>query len=298
MRMNKYIPILLLVCLVHPSIGWSQDRIPRRFTSRKGMKSFRSLPERRVGGDTIAVGTVLPVTFKGGTPNQLIDSLQVLTPVLERLRLLKTGVSEDSLRVVHIGDSHVRGHIYPQTTAQKLIDTFGPISYTDLGVNGATCLTFTHPQRIAAITALKPELLILSFGTNESHNRSYNANTHYQQMDELIGLLRDSLPGVPILLTTPPGSYDSFRRRRRRTYAINPRTQTAARMILKYAADHELAVWDLYNVVGGGQRACKNWAEARFMRPDHVHYVPEGYVLQGELLYEAIIKAYNDYVSD
>ena len=98
-----------------------------------------------------------------------------------------------------------------------------------MGVNGATCLTFTHPGRIADIAAMKPELLILSFGTNESHNRRYNVNLHYNQMDELVKLLRDSLPDVPILLTTPPGSYESFRqRRRKRTYAINPRTVTAA----------------------------------------------------------------------
>ena len=101
-----------------------------------------------------------------------------------------------------------------------MTETFGAVSYIDKGVNGATCLTFTHPDRIAEIAALKPELLILSFGTNESHNRSYNINVHYNQMDELVKLLRDSLPNVPILLTTPPGSYESFRqRRRRRTYA-------------------------------------------------------------------------------
>ena len=53
----------------------------------------------------------------------------------------------------------------------------------------------------------------------------------------------------------------------------------------------------MYNVVGGSLRACKNWLAAQLMRPDHVHYLPEGYTLQGELLYEAIIKAYNEYVS-
>ena len=55
---------------------------------------------------------------------------------------------------------------------------------------------------------------------------------HYRQMEELLELLRDSLPDVPILMTTPPGSYESFRqRRRRRTYAINPRTVTAVNTI-------------------------------------------------------------------
>ena len=132
-----------------------------------------------------------------------------------------------------------------QTTGQRLAETFGAVSYTDMGVNGATCLTFTHPNRIAAIAALKPELLILSFGTNESHNKRYNSNLHYHQMDELISLIRDSLPDVPILLTTPPGSYESFRqKRRRRTYVVNPRTVTAVNMIQKYARDHHLVVWD------------------------------------------------------
>lgn len=93
-------------------------------------------------------------------------------------RLVQNGSSEDTVRIVHIGDSHIRGHIFPRTTGARLTETFGAISYTDMGVNGATCLTFTHPDRIAAIAALKPELLILSFGTNESHNRKYNSNVH------------------------------------------------------------------------------------------------------------------------
>ena len=54
---------------------------------------------------------------------------------------------------------------------------------------------------------------------------------------------------------------------------------------------------DMYDVVGGKRRACVNWTEAKLMRPDHVHYLPEGYILQGNLLYQALINAYNDYVS-
>ncbi len=46
---------------------------------------------------------------------------------------------------------------------------------------------------------------------------------HYRQMDDLVRMLREKLPNVPMLMTTPPGSYESFRqRRRRRTYKINP----------------------------------------------------------------------------
>ena len=280
------------------SAGKAQDRIPACPPLGKTLKMIKPLREMNWANDTINVQVAFPAAFRETGRNEIIDSIALLAPVFEHLRQVRAGLSEDTVRIVHIGDSHVRGHIYPQTTGARLAETFGAISYIDKGVNGATCLTFTHPDRITEIAALKPELLILSFGTNESHNRRYNINVHYNQMDELVKLLRDSLPNVPILLTTPPGSYESFRqRRRRRTYAINPRTATAAETIRRYAKDHRLLVWDMYDVVGGKRRACTNWTDAKLMRPDHVHYLPEGYILQGNLLYQALIKAYNDYVS-
>ena len=306
MRKSKHLPSFILILMFIGILGApfslselaAQDRIPACPPPEKKQKTIKPLREMNWANDTISVQFSFPAAFRGMGRNEIVDSIALLTPVFERLRQVRAGLSEDTVRIVHIGDSHVRGHIYPQTTGARLIETFGAVSYIDKGVNGATCLTFTHPDRIAEIAALKPELLILSFGTNESHNRRYNVNVHYNQMDELVKLLQDSLPNVSILLTTPPGSYESFRqRRRKRTYAINPRTVTAAETIRRYAKDHRLLVWDMYDVVGGKRRACTNWTEAKLMRPDHVHYLPEGYILQGNLLYQAIIQAYNDYVS-
>ena len=300
MRKSKHLPGFILILTLIGILGApfslselaAQDRIPACPPPGKKQKTIKPLREMNWANDTVSVQFSFPAAFRGMGRNEIVDSIALLTPVFERLRQVRAGLSEDTVRIVHIGDSHVRGHIYPQTTGARLIETFGAVSYIDKGVNGATCLTFTHPDRIAEIAALKPELLILSFGTNESHNRRYNVNVHYNQMDELVKLLQDSLPNVSILLTTPPGSYESFRqRRRRRTYAVNPRTATASETIRR------LLVWDMYDVVGGKRRACVNWTEAKLMRPDHVHYLPEGYILQGNLLYQALINAYNDYVS-
>lgn len=57
--------------------------------------------------------------------------------------------------------------------------------------------------------------------------------------------------------------------------------------IRRFADANGLAVWDMYEAFGGVRRACLNWREAGLMRPDHVHYLPEGYVLQGEMFYRA-----------
>lgn len=301
---ERLIHIALVLALFMAGLfGWqtevaAQDRVPLCSRPGKASMLIQSLRELHWANDTIFVQTTFPAAFHETGRNEITDSIGLLSPLFEHLRQVRAGLSEDTVRIVHIGDSHVRGHIYPQTTGARLAETFGAVSYIDKGVNGATCLTFTHPNRLADIVALKPELLILSFGTNESHNRGYRPHMHYSQMDELVRLLRDRLPDTPILLTTPPGSYESFRKsRRRRTYAVNPRTATAAETIRRYAEDHRLLVWDMYEAVGGKRRACANWTEARLMRPDHVHYLPEGYVLQGNLLYQALINAYNDYVS-
>lgn len=257
MRKNNLLSVFILILtgiLTAPCfllMITAQDRIPACPPLGKTLKKIKPLREMTWANDTISAQIFFPTVFRETGRNEIIDSIALLAPVFEHLRQVRAGLSEDTVRIVHIGDSHVRGHIYPQTTGARLTETFGAVSYIDKGVNGATCLTFTHPDRIAEIAALKPELLILSFGTNESHNRRYNINVHYNQMDELVKLLRDSLPNVPILLTTPPGSYESFRqRKRRRTYAINPRTVTAAETIRRYARNNRLLVWDMYDVVG------------------------------------------------
>lgn len=297
MKKNKMRYRLLVLILVMCSPLWAQDPLTVQAPVDTPAESIRPLREAMFTPDTISVTIDLPPCFENLLPNVITDEAGVLTPVFQALRLARLGAEEDTIRILHIGDSHVRGRFFPNAAADRMAETFGPVSYTNLGVNGASCLTFTHPLRINEIVEQRPHLLILSFGTNESHNRRYNANVHYSQMHELVSILRDSLPDVPMLLTTPPGSYESFRQRnRRRTYSINPRTATAVDAINRFAADHKLAVWDMYTILGGRGRACLNWKEAGLMRPDHVHYEREAYVLQGQLLYQAIVNAYNAYV--
>ena len=287
----------LLCLLLYASGMSSQDKLPQK--AARNLISRIAKPALKVKwpADTIPYTQLLPQSFRNVKSNGIVDSTDVLEPVMKQLHEMRLDMEVDTFRILHIGDSHVRGHIYPQSAGLVLTQEFHSLLYYDMGVNGATCLTFTHPARISAIVEAKPSLLILSFGTNESHGKGYKTNVHYNQMHELIELLKDSLPGVPMLLTSPPGSFERRRlSRRRSTYSPNPRTIMAAKTIREYASRNGLAFWDLYAVVGGEQWACKNWAGAKLMRPDHVHYLPEGYTLQGKLLAQAIIKAYNNYV--
>jgi len=271
----------------------AQDALPVIAGLDKSIDAIDSLARYGEIQDTLPVPKVLmPKTFLQTKENVIVDTTGILAPFWEKVRLVKRKKSNAILRVLHVGDSHIRGHILPRTAGDSLQLAVGRLTYTDMGINGATCETFSTPEHINDIRVERPDLIILSFGTNESHNRGYNDMRHYQQMTDFIRMIRTAMPGVPILMTTPPGSYQG----RRRAYSLNPRTAIAVQTIHRFAHDNGIAGWDMFNICGGGKRACLNWQSAKMMRPDHVHYTVEGYVFQGMLLYQAIVKAYNDYV--
>ena len=290
--LTKFAALFVLLCSSLSTTA--QDALPVVASIDRSIETVDSLALISEIQDTLPLPLVptIPRSFQQTRENQIIDTLGVLAPFWEKVKQIRRKSSNDILRVLHVGDSHIRGHILPRTTGDSLQLAIGRLTYSDMGINGATCETFSTPERIRDIQAEDPDLLILSFGTNESHNRGYNALRHYQQMETFVRMLRTALPGVPILMTTPPGSYQG----RRRAYSLNPRTAIAVQTIHRFAHDNGLAVWDLFTIMGGGRRACLNWQSAKMMRPDHVHYTVEGYVFQGQLLYHAIVKAYNDYV--
>lgn len=279
--------------------------LPRMNEKNKGVKG---------GNDISSFNFTLPTTFLGTKDNVIEDEKQSLSAIFKKLYLIHAVGHADTVRILQIGDSHVRGLVYPHTVGDLLTKTFGSLEYTNIGMNGATCHSFAKSKSMKEIFTANPDLIIISFGTNESYRSHYDANLHYAEIAELVELLHNKLPDAHLLFTTPPGSYLKYRlypysritmkhnkkgcRKKINTiYKVNPNNAAAVSTICKYAREHSLPYWDLFGFVGGEGGACQNWSYAQLMCPDHVHYLPEGYRLQGELLYQAFIKAYNEYVS-
>lgn len=263
----------------------------------------------------------LPATFRQTQANQIIGS-DLLTPFFEKIRK-----ADRPVRVLHLGDSHVRGHVFTVETRQCLEKVWGDsavyadkityktsalaretgkagLVYHAYGINGATYGQFNNEQTLGKFDELNPDLIILSFGTNEAHGRNYTEEWQIQEMDALLASLKERFPAADFLLTTPPGSYWRKRVKKtlkngRKTYVtrhiLNEQVEQVANTQVAYGAEHQIPVWDLYHVVGGADYACRNWRNAGLQRSDYIHYTSEGYILQGKLLAEAILKAYYSY---
>ncbi len=154
------------------------------------------------------------------------------------------------------------------------------------------------PEFASKITALTPQLIIISLGTNESVAPNTTHASLYNQIDALVSSIQKKLPQAIILLTTPGDNKIRRRRRnknRRRTYYVeNPRLPSVVETIKDYGKEHHIAVWDWYTIAGG-KNSCQSWVSTHNMARDHIHYTREGYELQGFLLYNSISAAYEQY---
>lgn len=162
--------------------------------------------------------------------------------------------------------------------------------YHAIGVNGARYEHYNKAEKFALQTSLlKPDLIIISLGTNESVEYPYLKMDFLRQVHSLVSSIRTNNPDVVVVLVTPP---DAFMRK----VKPNPGIEIIRRQILEYAVENGIAFWDLYKV-GGGARAASHWRESGLLRPDGIHFTRDGYALQGKLLYEAIMKSYTRYVA-
>ncbi|MBU6341643.1 MAG: hypothetical protein KGS48_09140 [Bacteroidetes bacterium] len=162
------------------------------------------------------------------------------------------------------------------------------IVYHSIGVNGAKFQDFARAKYFARqVSELQPDLIILSFGTNESQGKT-EPSYIYRTIDNLVTQLLDQCPGARIMLTTPADSY-------LRGKGFNPNMPVTSATIRKYAQDKGFALWDLFNL-SGGENSAINWKTMGLMTSDSVHYTKAGYAVQGKLLYQSLIKSYNAFV--
>ena len=252
------------------------------------------------GGEAIAQSlmTPFPSSFRNTRTNELIDG-NTLAPVFRKIHQRKR------VKVMQIGDSHVRGNILPRTLGSTLQRYFPQMEFTYHGLNGAWARRFYEDDMVNRVAAEHPDLVIISFGTNEAHGNPINEQAHAQTMQTLTDRIRQRCPGVCFLFTTPPGSFISQRtgshttgtgRRRRTHYTTakvpNPNTAAVARSIVNFCRSHRMAVWDIFTIAGGPSSAITNWRNAGMMNTDLIHYLGTGYTLQGKLLGDAIYRAY------
>jgi lysophospholipase L1-like esterase len=161
--------------------------------------------------------------------------------------------------------------------------------YTSIGVNGASVPSYLRCNLMEKhLTLFHPDLVIFSIGINDAYDRDFCSNCYESNYDSLISIIKTANPNVPIIFTT---NNDSYYKRR----YPNKNAELVRETMIKLAKKHGGAVWDMYGIMGG-LGSIKTWQKHRLAKSDKIHLTKEGYELMGDLLFEAIIKAYNGHL--
>jgi len=159
--------------------------------------------------------------------------------------------------------------------------------YDGIGVNGARLIDYNKTTLFFdQLAELESNLIVISLGTNEAFD-TIEKEAYLASLEEFIGNVRERMSEVPILITTPPPSLV-----KRRT--PNALVEQYANEIVRIAEDYNVAVWDLYRVLGGNEKIKENYANGLVAR-DYIHYTKNGYELSGALFSEALLEAFYHY---
>jgi len=163
------------------------------------------------------------------------------------------------------------------------------IVYYSAGINGAEASSFLRCSLFSKqLKAISPDWVIISLGTNDSYSKTFDALQFYNNLENLLIRIIKEMPNAAILLTVPSDSY------RKRKYK-NTNISLAKNEIIKIAQKYNCGVWDLYDIMGGFNSIIK-WQKARLTATDRLHFSRAGYYLQGDLLFDAFLKSYYNYI--
>ncbi len=252
--------------------------------------------------------TIQPVEFRGSYPSP-IKRLKIFYPVFDEKSFVPKLLTDP--KNIARSQIHADGYISyelrkPLWEVTMGLQRFSPsesrflmqglqlenghsgIMYSMAGANGAEVSTYLRCEDLDKhVKAIKPDLVIISLGTNDAYFSSFDDKTYKHQYTVLIQKIKAVVPEVVFLLTTPG---DNLRRRR----YTNKNNVVASRRIQEIAQEEGVAVWNFYEVMGGF-KSVQQWYRYGLSQRDKLHFTFSGYQLQGQLLFEALDRSYRSY---
>ncbi len=171
----------------------------------------------------------------------------------------------------------------------ELINDNPGVVYNSIGINGSSLPSYLKCQLFEEqLSVVNPDLVVISIGTNDGNTRNFNRDLYKLNYDSLIQKIRNASPDAAILLTVPNDSY-LYRK------YINKNTAKIEEVIIELAKEHNCGVWDFYEIMGG-LNSIFVWQREGLAKYDKIHFNYKGYMLKGDLLFNAILKSYDNHL--
>ena len=158
------------------------------------------------------------------------------------------------------------------------------ITYHSIGVNGASVVDYLKCDYLTDdLRLLHPDLVVFGIGINDAVPKDFDTVAFRRNYLSLCDTIRSVNPHCAFIFIT---NNDSYRRTGRRRYAVNRNGLLAREVFYRLAVETGGAVWDQFEIMGG-LKSMEKWQQAGLAQRDKVHFTRAGYLLIGDMFYEA-----------
>lgn len=170
------------------------------------------------------------------------------------------------------------------------------ISVHGVGVNGASVPSYLRCDDFERdLDLIRPDLIIFGIGINDAAEKSFEKHSFKKNYDELIKVIKRVNPDCALLFMTNNDSYKKVKVKRKTRYEVNPNGKIVEDAFMEMGKQYNAAVWDQFDIMGG-LKSMQDWEKADLAKKDKIHFTDEGYMLLGDLLYNALITRYIEHV--
>jgi hypothetical protein len=161
--------------------------------------------------------------------------------------------------------------------------------YSSVGVNGASTWSYLKCELFSKhLSLVPPDLVFFGIGINDAHDPNFSEKNYFANYEKLMLQMRAVNPEVCFVFITNNDSYGYNKK-------LNTNATAVQKVMFDLAKKYDGAVWDLFSIMGG-LKSSTAWRDANLMAKDRIHFSGEGYNLLGDLLYNAFMEAFEDYL--
>jgi lysophospholipase L1-like esterase len=168
------------------------------------------------------------------------------------------------------------------------------ITYHGIGVNGAKVCSYLSCEDLERdLKLVHPDLVIFGIGINDAAADTFTKEKFMSDYDTLIEIIHRVSPNCALLLVT---NNDSYKRVSKKKYEVNPNGLVTEQAFLELGQQHNAAVWDFFDIMGG-LKSMARWEKEGYAQKDKIHFTNVGYSLIGDLLYNALMDRYIEHLN-
>ncbi|MDR2009510.1 MAG: GDSL-type esterase/lipase family protein [Bacteroidales bacterium] len=172
-----------------------------------------------------------------------------------------------------------------------LENTFPGITLSGIGINGASTKSYLKAKLFSKhLSIIKPDLVFLSIGVNDAADKDYSKEIYEANYDTIINQILNVNPDCAIIFTTNNDFYSYGGKQNKNQESIY---EAMSGLSGRYGA----SIWNLFDVMGG-YGSVDMWRKDNLAKSDRIHFTNDGYILVARLLFEAVMKDYENYLKN